>query len=112
MLLDPDQLVVLGEPVGARQRAGLDLPAIGGDGEVGDRRILGFAGAVRHDGAIAGAHRHFDGLQRLRQGADLVDLDQHRVGGALVDAAFDPARISHEQIVADQLDAAAQLAGH
>src|SRR4051794_10070606 len=41
LLLDPDQLVVLGEAVGARQAAGLDLPAIGGDGEVGDGRVLG-----------------------------------------------------------------------
>src|SRR5258707_8412011 len=46
-LLDADELVVLGEPVGARERAGLDLPAIGGDGEVGDGRVLGLARAVR-----------------------------------------------------------------
>jgi hypothetical protein len=37
-LLDADQLVVLGEPVGTRQRAGLDLSAIGGDGQIGDGR--------------------------------------------------------------------------
>src|SRR4051794_33602634 len=48
LLLDADQLVVLGETVGAGERAGLDLPAIGGDGEVGDGRVLGLAGAVRH----------------------------------------------------------------
>src|SRR5262249_27965086 len=47
LLLDADELVVLGEAVGARERAGLDLPAIGRDGEIGDRRILGLARAVR-----------------------------------------------------------------
>src|ERR1017187_8378712 len=51
-LLDPQQLIVLGGAVGARQRAGFDLPAIGGDCEVGDSGILGFAGAVRHHGGV------------------------------------------------------------
>src|SRR5437773_8397319 len=36
LLLDPEQLVVLGHPVGAGQRAGLDLARAGGHGEVGD----------------------------------------------------------------------------
>ena len=64
------------------ERAGLDLPAIGRDREIGDGRILGLAGAVRHDGGIAGALRHLDGGQRLGQRADLVDLDEDRIGDA------------------------------
>ena len=36
LLLDAQQLVVLGDAVAARRRAGLDLAAVGGDGEVGD----------------------------------------------------------------------------
>src|SRR5437667_8875628 len=35
LLLDADELVVLGETVGARQRPRLDLSAIGGDGKIG-----------------------------------------------------------------------------
>src|SRR5690349_314291 len=46
LFLDPDKLVVLREPVRARQRAGLDLAAIRGDGQVGNGGILGLAGAV------------------------------------------------------------------
>src|SRR5690606_14077748 len=57
LFFDPDQLVVLGEPVGASERAGLDLTAIGGDGEVGDRCVLGFARAVAHHRRIACAMR-------------------------------------------------------
>src|SRR4051794_28313454 len=34
LLLDAQELVVLGDAIGARRRAGLDLPAAGGDGEV------------------------------------------------------------------------------
>src|SRR5215211_3514802 len=47
LLLDPQELVVLRHPVRARRRAGLDLARRGADGEVGDRRVLGLAGAVR-----------------------------------------------------------------
>src|SRR3954454_15315084 len=46
LLLDPDELVVFGRPVGAGERNGLDLPAIRRDGELGDGRVLGLAGAV------------------------------------------------------------------
>src|SRR5688572_1541809 len=48
-LLDPQELVVLRHAVRARRRAGLDLAAAGGHGEVGDRRVLGLARTVRHD---------------------------------------------------------------
>src|SRR5512133_4288315 len=51
-LLDPQQLIVFGRAIGASERAGLDLPAIGPDGEIGDSRILGLARAVRHDGGV------------------------------------------------------------
>src|SRR5580693_8933856 len=43
--LDAQQLVVLGHALAARGRPGLDLAAIGGDGEIGDRRVIGLAGA-------------------------------------------------------------------
>ena len=77
LLLDPQQLVVLGQPVGARHRAGLDLAAVGGHGEIGDGGVLGLAGAMRHHAAIGGALRQLDRLQGLAQRADLIDLDQH-----------------------------------
>ena len=92
LLLDAEQLVVLGEPVGAGEAAGLDLPAIGGDGEVGDGRVLGLARAVRHDRGVAGAVRDRDRLERLGQRADLVDLDQDRIGEAALDAHAQPLR--------------------
>src|SRR5271166_6401411 len=61
LLLDPQQLVVFRGAVGARERAGLDLPAIGGDGEVGDGGILGFAGTMGHHRGVARLMRHLDG---------------------------------------------------
>jgi hypothetical protein len=91
--------------VRAGERAGLDLPAIRRDREIGDRRVLGLAGAVRHDAGVAGAVRHIDRGERLRQRADLVDLDQDRVADALLDAVAQPLDIGDEQIVADELAA-------
>src|SRR5690606_12067613 len=52
-LLNADELVVFGEPVRTREAACLDLPAIGGDGEIGDGRILRLARAVRHHAGVA-----------------------------------------------------------
>src|SRR4051812_43831899 len=41
--LDAEQLVVLRHPLGPRRGTGLDLTAVGRDGEVGDRGVLGLA---------------------------------------------------------------------
>src|SRR6185312_14063426 len=45
LLLDPQQLVVLGHAVRPRGGPGLDLARAGGHCEVGDRRVLRLAGA-------------------------------------------------------------------
>jgi hypothetical protein len=92
LLLDAQQLVVLGHAVAAAQRAGLDLGRGGRHREVGDGGVLGFAGAVRDDRRVAGRIGHRDRRQRFAQRADLVDLDQDRVGDALVDALAEDAR--------------------
>src|SRR5690349_7878408 len=86
LFLDADELVVLCEPVRPREAAGLDLPAVGRDGEVGDGRVLGLARAVAHHRGVAAALRQADRLQRLGKRADLVDLDQQRVRETLADA--------------------------
>src|SRR3954468_18769820 len=103
LLLDAQELVVFGGAVGACKGAGLDLTAIGGDREVGDGGILGFAGAVRHHRGVAGLVRHLDGGERLGQRADLVDLDQDRVGPSGLDAFGKALDVGDEEIVADQL---------
>src|SRR3990170_5730028 len=107
-LLDADQLIIFRHAVGASERARLDLPAIGGDGEIGDGRVLGLAGAVRHHRGIARVLGHAHGVERLRQRSDLVHLDENGVGDALLDASLQPHHISDEKIVADELAASAQ----
>ncbi len=46
LFFDAEELVVLGDAIGTGGRAGLDLAAVGGNGNVGDGGVFGFAGAV------------------------------------------------------------------
>ncbi len=106
-LLDAQQLIILGCPVGARQRSGLDLSTTGGNREVGDGGVFGLAGAVRHHRGIGRLVGHLDRSQRLGQGPDLVHLDQDRIGSSVLDAIGKPSHVGDEQVVADQLALAA-----
>ncbi|MND32218.1 hypothetical protein D3C80_227860 [compost metagenome] len=55
--------------------------------------------------------RGFDGIERFRQRADLVDLDEDGVGNAHLDTVAQAGGIGDEQIVADQLNLGADLVG-
>src|SRR6185437_14022432 len=47
LLFDAQKLVVLRDAIAARGRAGLDLAAIGGHRDIGNRAVLGLATAMR-----------------------------------------------------------------
>ena len=102
-LFDAQQLVVLGDAIGAAQRTGLDLGRGRGHGDVGDGGVFGFTRAVRDDRGVRLASAMAMASQGFAQRTDLVDLDQDGVGDALVDAVLEDLRIGHEQIVTDQL---------
>ena len=95
--------------VGARRRAGLDLARAERDREVGDRRVLGLARPVGHDRRVAARLREPDRLERLGQRPDLVHLDEDRVADAALDALAQPLGVGDEEVVADELDAVAEL---
>jgi len=65
LLLNSEELVVLGDAVGAAEGAGLDLARVGGHGDIGDRRVLGLAGAVADDGGVAVLLGELDGIEGL-----------------------------------------------
>src|SRR3954453_20037645 len=65
LLLDAQELVVLRHALRPRGRTGLDLAAVGGDGEVGDRGVLGLARAVAHHAAEPAPVRQLDGVEGL-----------------------------------------------
>src|SRR5581483_9094874 len=109
LLLDPEQLVVLGDAVGACRRAGLDLPRAERDREVGDRGVLGLARAMRHHRAVTVLLRDLHGGDRLAQRPDLIHLDEDRVGDAAIDSHLQPLGVRDEDVVTDELDAVAEL---
>src|SRR5690606_25472147 len=88
--------------------AGLDLPAIEGDGEVGDGGILGLAAAVRHHRGVGGTVGGVDGVEGLGERADLVDLHQDGAGDAHLDAGAEALGVGDEEVVAGQLHAVAE----
>src|SRR4051812_8201084 len=109
LFLDAQQLVVLRDAFAPGRRTGLDLSAVGRNGEVGDRRVLGLTRAVAHHARVPIAVREADRVERLGQSADLVDLDEQRVAGTLADATREPLRIRDEDVVTDELDAVSEL---
>src|ERR1700682_1567630 len=111
IFLDAQELVVFRNAVRARQRTGLDLTGVGADRDVGDQAVLGLARTMRDDRCIARAHGHAYRCEGLRQGPDLVDLDQDRIGDTFGNALFENLGVGHEQIVADQLHFLAEPVG-
>ncbi len=83
------------------------MPGAQCHGEVSDEGIDSLAAAVRDHRAPTCLSRHLDRGDRLRERADLVQLDEHRIRDVLVDTACDPLHIGHEEIVSHQLDLAA-----
>src|SRR5262249_19883157 len=63
------------------------------------------------DAAVAGLLRHADRVERLGERADLVQLNEDRVGVAALDAALQALDVRDEEIVADQLHPLAELLG-
>src|SRR5438093_8711763 len=96
--LDAEELIVLGDAVGAAGGAGFDLAGSGGDGEIGDEGVLGFAGAVGDDGVVAGFAGQLDGVDGFGDAANLVQLDENGVGDAFVDAAGKTGGVGDEEI--------------
>src|SRR5664280_1042208 len=111
LLLDPEEPVVLRDSLRARRGAGLDLARAHRHDEVGDGRVLGLAGAVADHRGPACPARHLDRSHRLGDGPDLVELDQGRVHRLLLDGAGDDRRVGHDDVVADELDPAADAGG-
>src|ERR1700722_15562597 len=91
--------------------AGFDLAGAGSNCEVGDECVFSFAGAVRNYRGVAVAAGEIDGVQSFADRADLVDFDQDRVGHVLVDSLLQELNIRYEDIVAYQLNLAAELCG-
>ena len=83
---DPEKLVVFCHPVTSAGSAGFDLSRVHGNGDVCNGGIFRFTGAMGYDGGIACPVCHGNGIQSLREGTNLVDLDQNGIGNTFFDS--------------------------
>src|SRR5690349_3184032 len=89
LVLDAQQAVELGDSLGPRGRAALELTDAGGNRKVRDRGVLRLAAAMADHRAPAVTRREVDRRQGLGQRADLIELYQHRVRRAGLDRPSD-----------------------
>ena len=101
----------LATPVGARQRAGLDLQRVGADRDVGDGVVLGLARAVRDHGAIGRAPGEHMASNVSVSVPIWFTLTRRALAAALGRCRGRDLRVGDEQIVADKLDLLAELRG-
>src|ERR1700733_13900410 len=100
---DAQQLVVFTHAISAAGRTGFDLPRAERYGKVGDRGVLGFAGAMADHRRVAGASGHLHAVDCFGQRADLVYLDQDAVGDSLFDPLLKALHVGHEDVVSNEL---------
>src|SRR5690606_14255539 len=110
-LLDAQELVVLGDAVGAAGAASLDLAHAGGDREVSDEGVLGLAGPVRDHRMVPRAPGGVDRLERFGKGTDLVHLDEDGIADAALDPLAEANGVGDEEVVADEQDVVADRIG-
>ena len=64
---------------------------------------------MRDDGRVTRFARHFDGFDGFGDGADLIELDQDRIADFFRNATSKNLRIGYKNIIADQLNFAAEF---
>ena len=74
LLLDPQDLVQLGQALRPSRSTSLDLSGTKSNHDIGDGNIFGFARAVTHHNAPVSRVGIFRSLDRFGQGANLIDL--------------------------------------
>lgn len=94
--LDPQELIELGDPFPTTARSGLDVTGPRRHGEIGDRRVFCLSRTVRDEAVIAVFRGKLDGVQRLGQRANLVELYEDRVADALLDSLRENGRFGAE----------------
>mmetsp|Transcript_29550 Transcript_29550/g.94036 ORF Transcript_29550/g.94036 Transcript_29550/m.94036 type:complete len:452 (+) Transcript_29550:172-1527(+) len=112
LLLDAQELVVLGEALRAAGRARLDLAGAQSDGQVGNGGVLGLARAMGAHDTPARLLAHLDRVDRLGDGPDLVHLEQQRVARLVVDGLPDARHVGDGEVIADDLAGPADVGRH
>lgn len=102
-LFNSEQLIVFCHAVGTAEGAGFDLSGVGRYSDVRNGGVFRFPGAVGNNGGVFVVLGQLHRVQRFRQGADLVDLDQHGVRHMAGDAQVEEFHVGNEEVVSDEL---------
>ena len=111
LLLDPEQLVVLSNPLATSRSACLDLTCVGGNRKVGNEGVLGLAAAMRDDGLHSVLLSQRNCIHGLGEGPNSVYLHQNCIARGLVYAPLEPLGVCDVKIISDKLDLATKLRG-
>ena len=107
-----EELVVLGETLGAARSTGLDLAGAKSDDQIGDESVFGLTGAMGNHDSPSLVVRHLAGVDGLSDRADLVNLEQQSVAALLVNSRLDALGVGHEKIITDDLNGATEVGLH
>ena len=95
-VFDLQQAIVFGDAFTAVRCARFDLCRIQSHCEVCNGRIFRFTGTVGYDSPVTGTVSQFNGFQRFRNGADLVQFNEDSVAAALSNTLGQAFRIGNE----------------
>lgn len=105
---DSQKLVVFANPVRPAKRTSLYLAGVRRNSDIGNRCVFGFTGTMTDHGCVIILFCQINCSQRFGECADLVDLDQNGIGHVFSDPFAKKLHIRDKQIVADQLNLAAE----
>jgi hypothetical protein len=111
VIFDPEELIVLCDPIGSARSTGLDLTRIKGDSEIRNGGVLRLSRPVADNALVIVAACEGYRLKSLGERSDLIDLHQNCVCDALVNALLKALGIGDKEVVADKLRAMAQGLG-
>lgn len=112
LLLDSEDLVVLGESVGSAGSSTLDLTSAETDDQVSNEVIFSLTGSVRDHDTPSCLLGHVAGLDALGHGTNLVNLEEESVDELLVDTGLHTLGVGHEEVVTDDLNLLAHASSH
>mmetsp|Transcript_27595 Transcript_27595/g.60369 ORF Transcript_27595/g.60369 Transcript_27595/m.60369 type:complete len:366 (-) Transcript_27595:454-1551(-) len=103
LLLNPEQLVVLGQPLRAAWSTRLDLASGQTHCQVSDEAVLGLTRPVAGHHTPASSLGHADGLNGLGHGTNLVHLEQQGVDALSLNAPLHAAGVRDQHVITHNL---------
>ena len=110
-LLNSDELVVLGQPLGSAGGTSFDLSCGQSHHQISDEIVLGLSWSVGHHDSPSIIPAHFVWLDGLGYGSDLVHFQQKGVAGFFGDCCWDSFLVGDQEIISDYLVVSAQGSG-